>query len=57
MVDQVQVLAKLDTALAQARYALITYCDLGNLPAVKMTLERIDTLLDQRFALSHAAST
>lgn len=57
MVDQMQVLANLDAALAQARQALITYCDLGNLPAVKMTLERIDTLLDQRSALAHAART
>lgn len=57
MVDQMQVLANLDAALAQARHALITYCDLGNLPAVKMTLERIDTLLDRRSALTHAART
>jgi hypothetical protein len=52
MVDQAQVLAKLDAALARARADLIAYCDLGNLPAVKDRLERIDTLLDQRFALA-----
>jgi len=52
MVDQAQVLAKLDAVLAQTRHALKTYCDLGDLVAVKDTLERIDTLLDRRLALS-----
>ena len=50
--DQMQVLANLDAALARARVELITYCDRGDLPAVKDRLERIDALLERRFALS-----
>jgi hypothetical protein len=46
-------LAKVDAALAQAKADFVFYCDRGNLPAVKDQLDRIDTLLERRFAFVH----
>ena len=53
MVDQLQVIASLDRALNQCRQALANP-DMYDLPLVRRLYERIDKLLDQRSALTHA---
>ena len=53
MVDQEQVIASLDKALDQCRRALASP-DIYDLPLVRRLLERVDELLDQRSALTHA---
>jgi len=53
MVDQEQCIANLDHALNQCRQALASP-DLYDLPMVRRLYERIDKLLDQRSALTHA---
>jgi hypothetical protein len=55
MVDQMQVLAKLDAVLDACRRFLAT--DTHDLALVRRTYERIDELLDQRFALSPVTRT
>ena len=53
MVDQEQVIANLDKALDRCRCALASP-DLYDLPLVRRLYERVDELLDQRSALTHA---
>jgi len=52
MVDQAQVIANLDAVLNACRRFLRT--DTHDLVLVRRTYERIDELLDQRSALTHA---
>ena len=53
MVDQEQVIANLDANINKCRVALANP-DLYDLPMVRRLYERIDKLLDQRSALTHA---